>query len=502
MSEDQQLRAAGLAQGIESTTVIARNAFYLVLGQVTTTTLAIFLSAALGRYLGVEDFGLYYLITTMCTFAYVFVEWGQPLYAIRQIARTPSRSGELLGTALALRAAFTAALAALAGLAAMALGYDARTRWLAVLLILASLPLFLAQGYGLVFRGLQRMGRHAAVLASNKASVLCIALPVLALGAGIPGVILAHAVAGTAALGLAVALYRQLPVTPLRASSAAARELLAGGTPILAMTVAVAAQPYLDAVILSKLAAASAVGWFGAAKTILGTLMAPATILGQAAYPSFSQASGDSSALRRELRSALRSMLWLGALAGAGTYLFADSAIELIYASSEFDPAATILKVFAPGFFLLFIDILLATSVFALGRGTALAAAKILSVAVGTALDFLLIPYFQYRFGNGGIGVVVAFALSEIVVFAGALIILRRRTLERAMALDVARAVGAAAVTLVVFGLLPPISPWLGIPLCVAMFAAASLAFGLVSRSDLSVLRELVQHPRIDPARR
>ncbi|HKC13434.1 MAG TPA: oligosaccharide flippase family protein, partial [Vicinamibacteria bacterium] len=96
-----------MATGDTSSAGIARNAFYLVVGQATTTALAIVLSAALGRSLGPGDFGIYYLITTMSAFAYVFAEWGQPYFVIRQVAREPQRSGDLLGTALVLRVLFT-----------------------------------------------------------------------------------------------------------------------------------------------------------------------------------------------------------------------------------------------------------------------------------------------------------------------------------------------------------------------------------------------------------
>jgi O-antigen/teichoic acid export membrane protein len=482
----------------QSSATIARNAFHLVVGQAATTVLAIVLSGALGRSLGAREFGIYYVITTMSTFAYVFVEWGQPLFVIRQAAREPLRSGQLLGTALALRAVFAVLVTIPAGLFAWALGYGPRTTGLAVFLILASLPLFLAQGYGMVFRARDRMGRDAAVSVSNKAITLAIALPALALGAGIPGVIVAQAVAGFAALGLAVKLHERLGTPPLRVSSKAARELLAAGAPILAMTAATSAQPYLDAIILSKLAPASVVGWFGAARNILGTLLAPAAILGAAAYPALARASADMAALRREVRSALRPLLWLGALAGTGTYLFARTAIDLIYGARGFGPAAAILEVFAPGLFLLFIDILFGNILYASGRGTGFAVAKVVSVVVGTGLDFVLIRFFQERYGNGGIGVVVAFALSEFVVFAGALIALRRGTLEAATALDVARALGAAGATVLLFRLIPPIPAWVGMPLCVATFAAASLALGLMSRRDLTVLRALVHRPTVD----
>jgi O-antigen/teichoic acid export membrane protein len=486
-SDDGQRPGAG-----KSSATIARNAFFLVVGQATTTALAIILSAALGRALGAREFGIYYLITTMATFAYVFVEWGQPYFVIRQAAREPLRSGDLLGTALALRAVFAVIVTLPAGLVAWALGYGARTTWLSVSLVLAGLPLFLAQAYGMVFRARDRMGRDATVSVSNKAIALCVTLPALALGAGIPGVILAQAIAGVAALGVAVRLHGRLGTPPLRVSSKVARELIAGGAPLLAMTAAVSVQPYLDAIILSKLAPATVVGWFGAARNILGTLLAPAAILGAAAYPALARASADAAALRREVRSALRPLLWLGALAGTGTYLFARTAIDLIYGARGFGPAATILEVFAPGLFLLFIDILFGNIIYASGRGTGFAVAKIVSVVVGTALDFVLIRWFQERYGNGGIGVVVAFALSEFVVFAGAMIVLRRGTLEPATALDVARALGAGGATILLFRLLPPVPPWVGIPLCVVAFAAASLALGLAGRRDLAVLRTLM----------
>jgi O-antigen/teichoic acid export membrane protein len=477
---------------------LARNASYLVAGQVVTTALAIVFSAALGRSLGAEDFGLYYLITVMSTFAYVFVEWGQPFFVIREVATEPLRAGELLGTALALRAGLAVAVAIPAGLIAWALGYGGRTSWLLVLLILASLPLFLAQGYGMVFRARDQMGRDAAVSVANKVIVLGVALPALAAGAGIPGVVFAQAVAGAAALGVAIPLYRRLGTPPLRVSLVVARETLSAGTPILAMTAAIWAQPYLDVIILSKLAPANVVGWFGAAKTILGTIMAPAVILGAAAFPRLARASADTTALRREVRAAFRPLLWLAALAGTGTYLFATTAIGIVYGSRGFGPAATILEVFAPGLFLLFIDILLMNVVYASEGGTSrFAVAKILSVALGTLLDVLLIPYFQQHFGNGAIGVLVAFALSEFVVFAGAITVLRRRALEPAIALDVVRALAAAGVTILVFHLIPPVPPWLGVPLCVGTFAAASVAVGLLRREELDVLRSLARRPRI-----
>jgi len=43
---------------------------------------------------------------------------------------------------------------------------------------------------------------------------------------------------------------------------------------------------------------------------------------------------------------------------------------------------------------------------------------------------------------------------------------------------------------------LPPINPWLGIPLCVATFAAASWVVGLMRRRDVDSLLGLFRRPR------
>jgi hypothetical protein len=103
-------------------------------------------------------------------------------------------------------------------------------------------------------------------------------------------------------------------------------------------------------------------------------------------------------------------------------------------------------------------------------------------VLASAGLSILLVPVLQARTGNGGIGIVLSFALSELVVLSGALVLLPRGTLTGAAAVDTARAVGAAGLTLLLFWAIPPFSPWVGIPLCVGTFAATSWLLGLMRR--------------------
>jgi O-antigen/teichoic acid export membrane protein len=472
---------------------VAKNAFSLVVGQISTTALAIVFSAALGRTLGAKDFGLYFLINSFSTFAYVVVDWGQQYYVIREVARAPENGGRLLGTTLALRVAGAVVISLPAGLVAWALGYDARTCWFSLAFIAATVPWAATQSYLMMFRGRERMGLEASVSVVNKTASLLLALPALALGMGVGGVVAAQGLAGVGAFVAAMLLYRRIANGPVLFDPTTARQVLAGGTAIVTMMIAASVQPYLDAIILSKLVPGDAVGWYGAAKNIMGTLVAPSLIIGAAAYPRLSRAAFDVRTFNAEVRATLRPMLFLGALAGIGTYLFADAAIALVYGRRNFGPAGTILKVFAPGLFLLFIDVLFGNALTALGRATAFSVAKIVSVVLSTGLDVALIPWFQERTGNGGMGAVLAFVASEVVVFGGAAWLLPPGSLGMPAALDIARALGAAGITALLFSWLPPLPLLLGAPACVLTFAACALGLGLLRRDDLALFQALVR---------
>ena len=472
---------------------------YMVLGQVTTTALGIVFSAALARILGAADFGIYFLITSLTVFAYVLVDWGQQVYVIREVAHQPERSSILLGTALAMRVAGAALVAVPSGFAAWAFGYNAITCFYYVVFLAVNLPFFLAQSYGMVFRACYRMGLDAWVWIINKMALLVLALIVLYLGSGLPGVFLAHALAGVLALVFAHLFYRRLTVNPLRYSPKVARELLVGGSVIMTAILATNIQPYIDAVILSKLAPSDVIGWYGAAKNILGTLVAPALILGTASFPRLVRAA-QGAQFKAEVQTAMRPILWLGALATSGTILFADDAIAIVYGKQQFGPAAIIMKVFATGCIMIFSNILLGGAFVAIGRARSFSVLKVASVVFCSALELVLIPLFQQRSGNGGIGAVAAFVASEFVVLGGGIALLWRAGIALGISGDMARAIGSTVLTLLFFWRLPPLPFLLGVPLCVIVFVLCSAGLGLVRRTDLKSFQALLRKEEAAPS--
>jgi O-antigen/teichoic acid export membrane protein len=466
----------------------ARNALHLLLGQAGTTALSILLNAILARALGAAEFGVLFFVAATASFAYVLVEWGQDSYVVREVARRPARAGELLGTTLAMRVAGGALACAPTVLVAGLLGHDSRTLVLTAAMVAATLPVVLARAYGVVFRGRERMDVEAAVSVLAKGLALVLTAAALALGGRTLSAVLAQGLAAAAVLPVAGRLVRRLRLPRPRLSRAVARELVVGGTPFAVMVLTISAQGYLEAVVLSALAPAAVVGWYGAARTVTNALVTPASLLATAVLPRLARTASAPAELQRELRSALRPLLGLGSLAAVGTWLFADVAVDLVYGASGFRPAATLLRAFAPVLPLFTLDVLLGNAVMVV-RPARLALVKALAIVLTIGLDVLLVPVCQARFGNGALGLILGFAAGEVLMVTAAAMLLPPRTLHGAFWRDLLRATVAGAGTLAPFALLPEAPPAVAMPACVVVFAALSWGVGLLRREDVASLR-------------
>jgi O-antigen/teichoic acid export membrane protein len=474
---------------------MARNIMHLGVGQVVTTVLTIVLNAAVARTFGPADFGVLYLLVSIATFAYVIVDWGHGPYIIREVARRPDRTGELIGTELLARSGTAVVATAIAVSTTWLLGYDSRTCALTGALILAWLPQYLGLSFGWAFRGLERMDCDALLNVVLKVVTLGAAIVCLALGGRLVAYIMVSSLGGIVTLIVGAILYRRLGLPALSTNLVTTRELYKGGAAMLAMSLAVAVQPYFDANILFKLTTPAVAGWYGAAWTIAGTLVAPATILGATLYPRFSRVAADPSQLKDALRAAFRPLMFVAVLGAVGTYLFADVAVGLIYSSRKFGASGLILRAFAPALLLLYIDMVFGHAILAAGKAGRLAAAKIAAVAVTTGLEFVLVPWCQSRFGNGGMGTMLAMGAGEVAMVSAAFLIIRE-AVDLRLLLDLGRGVISGGATVVLMRLGPELPAYVGIPVCIGVFVALSRVTRLVDRADLELLALAVQRKR------
>jgi O-antigen/teichoic acid export membrane protein len=185
-------------------------------------------------------------------------------------------------------------------------------------------------------------------------------------------------------------------------------------------------------------------------------------------------------------------LLLVAVLGAVGVYLFADFAIGVVYSKQKFGPAADILRAFTPALLLIYIDMLFGHAILAVGKAGQLAKAKVVAVLVTTGVELMLIPLCQARFSNGGIGVVLAMASGELVMVTAAVLLIRD-SISAAMGIDFVRGVIAGAATVALIRALPPITPLLGIPLCVVVFGILSAVVGLVGRADVELLAPMLR---------
>ena len=133
---------------------------------------------------------------------------------------------------------------------------------------------------------------------------------------------------------------------------------------------------------------------------------------------------------------------------------------------------------------LLCIDLQPAILAAAAGR---LASCKVGVVVVTLTLEFFLVPFFESSYGNGGLGVMSAMAVGEFMMTISAMWLVRE-AIDRYMIADVGRGLFSGALTVLLIQRVSPSTPFLTIPLCVALFFGLSVAIGLVNRSDVDQL--------------
>src|SRR5262249_29080519 len=157
--------------------LVARNALCLVVGQVVTAALSFVVAALLARHLGAEHYGVFFLAAVFVETAFTFVEFGQEYYIVRELARHRRGLGHLLGTAVAFRAVVAVAIAPAVLAAARMFGYADTTRTAISLMLAFFLLGSLANGFSIVFRGVERMDYEAAARVAFKALVAVAASP-------------------------------------------------------------------------------------------------------------------------------------------------------------------------------------------------------------------------------------------------------------------------------------------------------------------------------------
>jgi O-antigen/teichoic acid export membrane protein len=461
--------------------VVMRNTMHLLIAQVLVVPLSLFVNAIIARTIGAIGFGQLYLATTYASFAFLFVEWGQSATLTGDVARERARAGELLGSGLAWRASASLIVAPLLLGVCLLAGYDGGFLAVLALVVLGTALASISLACQDILRGFERTDFSAAAYVGWQLLTALVVAPALLLGGRLYTLLLAQA--ACAALGAAFMLgsMRRLGVPALRVRRATIRQLLNSGTPFLLFAVVMALQGNVDAVFLSRLGSPDALGWQAVARKLVGLLTYPGSALISALYPTLCRLhAADRSTYNTTAAGALRLTAIAAIPVAVGCGYFPMLGIW-IFGRDAYAPAAANLRILALFLLLVYLSMPIGTMLMAAGRQRAWAATQFGCVLISAVLDPLLIPWFQARTGNGGLGVCVATVVSETAMVGAGLWLLPAGVLQRSLLRQLRAIAAAGAVMALLAWLMAGLNPWLAAPLALAAYLGCLATGGLLA---------------------
>ena len=479
---------------------VLRNASLLVGAQLLATPVSVLTSAMMARYLGPAAVGNLYLVVTFANFGLLLVDWGQGTMLSGEVARARQRAGELLGSALLWRGAASAVVYLMLGLVARLLGYDAPFRDVLTLVLIGFAFNALTGACQDIIRGFERTDIAALGSVGWQLVNALLTVPVLLLGGGLRGVLLAQGVCSLLTLVVTLLALRPLGIWPVTLRRETSSELLRKGTPFVMFGFALMIQRNIDAGFMSKLASATVIGWHAVASKVLGVLLYPANALIVALYPTLCRLHAANLAeFRRVTQSALSNTAVLAVPLALGCFTYPELGIQL-FNPVTFGPAQGNLRILAFLLFLYYLSMPMSSALMAAGRQRPWALIQLACAAVSLIADPLLIPWFQRHTGNGGLGVCTASVISEVLMIGGAISILPRGIVNWHLARRVLLALLAGAAMWLAARLLRGLTPWLAAPLSVIAYLGAACAVGAIDASQIQAARSLVARRARRPA--
>jgi O-antigen/teichoic acid export membrane protein len=278
------------------------------------------------------------------------------------------------------------------------------------------------------------------------------------------------------------------------AAAPAWRGLLAAGLPFFLANGLGAFFFRINVIMLGAMTSDAAVGWFGVANRLMDALNFVPQFLTMATFPVAARLWLTSPVdFRTTVRKTLHLLLVVTVPAAVVIHVLAEEIVAVLFTLEAYGPAVPILRIHAGSLALVFVDFYLVGILMAIGRERRWIAISIGACVASPALNWLLIPLADARWGNGGIGAAVATLTTEACILAAVLGSLPAGTFGREQARVAVRAValGAGLAAVLLAGRATGV-PWmLTATLGGAGYLAAALWLGLVPADVLGWVREL-----------
>ncbi|HEX3776574.1 MAG TPA: oligosaccharide flippase family protein [Polyangiaceae bacterium] len=479
------------AQG--TSRLVFRNTMLLTMAQVLGVPLSILLNGVTARYLGAGALGYMYLGTTFNSFAFLAVDWGQGGALPALVATERENAGTLLGTSLVWRAIMMVIVLCGLNVACHILGYGLELRW-AVSLVWVGYALgSVIDACQHTILGFERTDIAAIRQVFGSLVTILVVIPILMLGGSLIQSLVGHAAVMVIVAGYTWLAVRTTPIGALSFDRSTLKRLLQRGTPFVFITLAMVLQPNIDAIFLSKLSPPEVVGWHAASRKLIGALLFPVSALIGALYPTLCRLhASDELEFRRVASGALRATALLVLPIALCCAFYPDVGIS-IYSTTSFKPAEDNLRVLSLFLLIVYFTMPLGVCLIASQRQRIWAVVQSLCLVVSVVLDPLLVPWFQRRTGNGGLGICVAAVVSELIVLGCGVALAPRGVFDRALARVLLLALLAGAAMAGIAVALRGLSSFVSAPIALSAYVGVLWFTGAIEPSYVAAMRRFVE---------
>ncbi len=477
---------------------VAKNAVTLMGTQLITWGMSMLLTIFLPRFLGPSAIGKYHFSGSIWVILSMVASLGMDTYLTKEAARRPEQVPGLIWSSVILRSVMF--LLCLGGLAVYleVMDYPAETRSVAFVIGAASLVWLLISIVQSILVGYEQVQFVSLGNIVGRAvnTILCITL--LLLGQNVVVVATVNTVSALATLAIEFGYLRKIVSIPFRVSIAQMWNLVRGGIPYFMSGIFLVMYMQFDFVIISLLVNDQAVGWYGAADQLFGTLLFVPTVLMTAVFPTFSRMYvSDADGLPRVTRKSFDLLVLLSIPIGLGVTAAARPTVSLLFGDA-FAPTAQILAVMGVLLILTYLNVFIGQYLISVDRQNQWTMVMAVATIATLPLDLVLIPWCARVYANGGLGGALSFIVTESGMLLTGLWLMPRRTLGAAnlwlglRALAAGLLMVAAVWWIQALPILDIFRLGLIVLVGVATYGLAGWILRLISAEDAALVRNLV----------
>lgn len=469
---------------------VAKNASFLMVSQLVTWSMAMLLMVFLPRYLGAEAIGQLHLASSIWAIAAIFISFGSSTLITKELARSHDKFSELVGTSLVIRFIFYFVALGVVLLYIQWANYSSQT---IAVIIITGISVLISQCsdlFNATLVGFERMGYIAISDIGGKLFTTVVSLILLFTGQGV--LLIASVYIGSIIIQSLIQVYSVHKILPIKLNFRRdlVRWMLKAGTPFFLVAVFVTIYLQVDIVILSILVNEEAVGWYGAADTLFGTMLFIPGIFLTAAFPALSRLHEEKSdALGTLMRKSFDILMLIGVPIGLGLLVLGTEIVVLLF-GPEFVNSGPILSVMGIVLIFTYSNMLIGRFLIATNRQNKFTVVLAIAMLASIPLDLILIPWCQSKFGNGAIGASLAFIVTESGMLIWAIYLLPKGSLDKSNLWFVSRVILAGLIMVIIVWQFRDLFIAIPISIGIITYGGASWLLGVLPTEYIPVLQE------------